>query len=126
MGDTAKQFSLQNFRPEGFAYPIGLSSFNIVTVANAAATSNGGTQTIDGTNGVHTFTSSAVFSANGGNMSCEVLVIGGGGSGGGGGAELPSTASDAVPDPDEVPGRDPAAVRVDAGEGVFDEGCVQL
>ena len=26
MGDTSKQFSLQNFRPTGFEYPIGLSS----------------------------------------------------------------------------------------------------
>lgn len=26
MGDTSKQFSLQNFRPEGFQYPVGLTS----------------------------------------------------------------------------------------------------
>jgi hypothetical protein len=31
MGDTAKQFSLQNFRPEGFGYPTGL---NVALAAN--------------------------------------------------------------------------------------------
>ena len=34
MGDTAKQFSLQNFRPEGFGYPTGLNA-NVTTTSNA-------------------------------------------------------------------------------------------
>ena len=28
MGDTAKQFSLQSFRPTGFGYPTGLNLIN--------------------------------------------------------------------------------------------------
>ena len=74
MGDTAKQFSLQNFRPEGFAYPIGLS-FRSYTSLD----STGGTQTIDGTNAVHTFTSSGEFVSNF-TSNVELLLVGGGGA----------------------------------------------
>ena len=74
-------------RPQGYRYPVGLTPFELVV--NAAITTTGGTQTIDGDNAIHSFTSTGsdsfvpTFTGD-----VEVLVIGGGGgaSRGGGGA----------------------------------------
>ena len=44
----------------------------------------GGTITTDGTNWIHTFTSSGAFVVNGGSLVCDVLVVAGGGGGVGG------------------------------------------
>jgi hypothetical protein len=79
MGDTAKQFSIQNFRPEGFEFPAGLngantgSTFDIISTTPAPgnysfpATSIGGTAEV------------LVIAGGGGGGS----VLGGGGGGGG-------------------------------------------
>ena len=51
------------FRPLGYEYPTGLNTkvdTTLVTV-NVAPTTTGGTQTVDGTNAVHSFTSSGDF-----------------------------------------------------------------
>ena len=83
MGDTTKQFSLQNFRPEGYQYPIGLTFFSDAASINAATNTTGGTQTIDGSNAVHSFTSSGTFTPSfTGNV--EYLIVSGGGGTGGG------------------------------------------
>jgi len=74
-------------RPQNYRYPLGLTPFELVV--NAAITTTGGTQTIDGDNAVHSFTSTGsdsfvpTFTGD-----VEVLVVGGGGgaSRGGGGA----------------------------------------
>ena len=79
MGDTSKQFSLQNFRPEGFQYPIGLTPYTVAS--NAATNTTGGDQTIDGSNAVHTFSVSGTFTPSF-TGTVEYLVIAGGGGGG--------------------------------------------
>ena len=63
MGDTAKQFSLQSFRPSGFGYPIGLNSLT------------GQTTTVD-----------YLVVAGGGGGGSGYAGGGGAGNGGGGGA----------------------------------------
>ena len=93
MGESFKQFSVQTIaRPEGYNFPIGLSTLVATTggdvTRNVAETTNGGTQTIDGSNTVHAFSSnaaSAYFSSNTGlgyGLVAEVLAIAGGGGGG--------------------------------------------
>jgi len=87
-----KQFEMMNFRPEGFEFPTGLSTLIVSSggevTRNVAETTNGGTQTIDGSNTVHAFSSnaaSAYFSSNTGlgcGLVAEVLAIAGGGGGG--------------------------------------------
>ena len=72
-------------RPPGYAYPIGLDSFDIGGTANSATNTTGGTQTIDGTNAVHEFTSTANFVPSFA-VTGEFLIIAGGGGGGAGGA----------------------------------------
>ena len=68
-------------RPEGYQYPIGLDTFDAGGTANAATNTTGGTQTIDGTNAVHTFTSTANFKPSFA-VTGEFLIIAGGGGGG--------------------------------------------
>jgi hypothetical protein len=75
--------SFSYFRPEGFAYPIGLSTELQDGTINLAKTTTGGTQTVDGTNAIHTFTSSGDFTPSA-ELNVEYLVIGGGGAGGSG------------------------------------------
>ena len=84
MGDTAEQFSLQNFRPDGYEYPVGLSRYTISSLANAATNTTGGTQTIDGTNAVHTFSSTSPGSGTfipSFTGTIELLIVAGGGAG---------------------------------------------
>ena len=76
-------------RPTGYRYPLGLSTFFLSTVltANAATNTTGGSQTIDGANAVHTFSSSpgsGTFTP-GFTGDVELLVVAGGGGSGGGG-----------------------------------------
>ena len=62
-------------RPTGYRYPVGL---HISTASgNAATLTTGGTQTIDGSNTVHTFTSSGSFVPSFTGV-VEYLVVGGG------------------------------------------------
>lgn len=69
-------------RPKGYQYPIGLSTFDIIIAsANAATNTTGGTQTIDGDNAVHTYTTSGFFEPSF-TGDVELLMIAGGGSGG--------------------------------------------
>ena len=65
-------------RPTGYRYPLGLSRW--ANQANAATNTTGGTQTIDGSNTVHIFTSSGTFTL-GTDATVEVLVVAGGGGG---------------------------------------------
>ena len=55
MADTSKQFSLQNFRPEGFQYPVGLSLVTITGPADRTCdvlvVAGGGTATAGGGGG---------------------------------------------------------------------------
>ena len=79
--------TIKKTRPVGYKYPSGLS---FSTIISAGAESAGGTKTTDGTNTVHTFTTSGIFKPAHSNT-VEYLVIAGGGSGaatggGGGGA----------------------------------------
>ena len=88
MGDPFKQFTQQTFgRPEGFQYPIGLSTFVSVEgdplpTRNVATNTTGGTKTVDVTNNftVHTFTTSGTFDP-GFSGTVEYLVVAGGGAG---------------------------------------------
>ena len=66
-------------RPPRYQYPIGLDTRLVAT--NVAPTTTGGTQTVDGTNAVHTFSSSGEFKPSAA-MDVEWLVVAGGGSGG--------------------------------------------
>ena len=81
--------TIEKIRPDGYEYPVGLTPLTKLTSFNAATNTTGGTQTIDGSNTVHTFTSSGFFvpsfTAN-----VEYLVVGAGGAGGydGGGGGL--------------------------------------
>ena len=68
-------------RPTGYKYPLGLTPFLIPSSANAATNTTGGTQTIDGTNTVHSFTSSGFF-VSGFTGNIEYLAVGGAGAGG--------------------------------------------
>ncbi len=79
-------------RPEGYQYPIGLTTKSVSGgTANVAADSSGGVQTTVGSNAVHTYTSSGTFS-NDSSITYSfsyMFVAGGGGggqAGGGGGA----------------------------------------
>ena len=80
-------------RPENFKYPIGLAP-NPAYGANAATSTTGGTQIIDGSgptqNAIHKFTSSGAFIPSFTGTVEYFLVAGGGGGGyqlaGGGGA----------------------------------------
>ena len=69
-------------RPTEYKYPVGLSQRPSLASGNAATNTTGGTQTIDGSNTVHTFTVSGTFTPSfTGNI--EYLVVAGGGAGGG-------------------------------------------
>ena len=77
-------------RPTGYKYPVGLSlNLGDVTgseLINVATNITGGTQTIDGTNTVHSFTASGFFDNQTDlDVSVEYLVVAGGGGGGGAG-----------------------------------------
>lgn len=81
---------IRSTRPTGYKYPIGLHQF--LSGSNAATNTTGGTQTIDGDNAVHTFTTSGTFIPSF-TSNIEYLVVAGGGGGsfgtnqgGGGGA----------------------------------------
>jgi len=65
-------------RPQGYKFPTGLSYGVIPNIANAAISTVGGTQTIDGANAVHTFTTSDFFIPSFGG-SVDALILGGGG-----------------------------------------------
>ena len=73
--------SVSSARPPRYAYPIGLDTFTQTTTVNVATGTTGGAQTVDGTNAVHTFTSSGTFDPTHG-IDVEWLVVAGGGSGG--------------------------------------------
>jgi len=66
MGDTAKQFSLQNFRPEGFGYPTGLNLASSNTVVDYLVVAGGGGGGFDrgGGGGAGGFLTSSNFVAN--------------------------------------------------------------
>jgi len=67
-------------RPEGYDYPVGLTRF--LASGNAAKTTTGGTQIIDGDYAAHTFTTTGQF-IPAFTSTVEVLIVGGGGGGGG-------------------------------------------
>lgn len=73
--------TIEKLRPDGYEYPIGLHSRILTDLANAATNTTGGTQTIDGDNAVHTFTTSGFFEPSF-TGDVEYLVVAGGGSGG--------------------------------------------
>ena len=80
--------TIEKLRPDGYEYPIGLSvAVAEIPSVNLATNITGGTQTMDGTNAVHSFTSSGFFdNQNADEVLVEYLVVaGGGGAGGGGG-----------------------------------------
>lgn len=68
-------------RPQGYEYPVGLSSILETTaIANAATNTTGGTQTVEGDNVFHTFTTTDDFVPSfDGNV--NVLIVAGGGGG---------------------------------------------
>jgi len=68
-------------RPKGYEYPIGLSSYFILTPTdNAATNTTGGDQTVEGNNVFHIFTTTDDFvTPFAGNV--DVLVVAGGGGG---------------------------------------------
>jgi hypothetical protein len=74
---STRSFSI---RPKGYDYPVGLTSF--LETGNAAETTTGGTQTMDGDNATHTFTTTGEF-IPAFTSTVEVLIVGGGGGGGG-------------------------------------------
>ena len=65
-------------RPTGYKYPVGLTFDTSSGSSNAATNVTGGTKTIDGTNSIHTYTTSGFFHNQflfG--LSVEYLVVGG-------------------------------------------------
>ena len=74
---------IRSTRPVGYKFPVGLSVVAVSGSANAATNTTGGTQTIDGTDVVHAFTStgSDTFTPSF-DGTIELLMVGGGGSGG--------------------------------------------
>ena len=81
-----RQFEMMNFRPEGFEFPVGLSTSTVTvgaTTFNVATNSTGGSQTVVGDMTYHTFTSSGTFqyspTAPGHIEYCAVGAGGGGG-----------------------------------------------
>ena len=71
---------IENIRPTGYKYPVGLSQRPITSSANLATNTTGGSQTIDGSNAVHTFSVSGTFTPSF-TGTVEYLVVGGGGGG---------------------------------------------
>jgi hypothetical protein len=80
MGDTAKQFSLQNFRPEGFGYPTGL---NVAIAANTVvdylvvAGGGGGGHTRAGGGGAGGFLTGSGYSLS--QSTSHTIIVGAGG-----------------------------------------------
>jgi len=72
------QSEVNTVRPQGYRYPIGLSFGIKNRQDNAAIDTTGGTQTIDGDNVVHSFTTSDTFTPNF-TFPVELFMIGGGG-----------------------------------------------
>ena len=57
---TNLKTKIQSIRPTGYKYPVGLS-YRPILGANLATNTTGGSQTIDGSNAVHTFSVSGTF-----------------------------------------------------------------
>jgi hypothetical protein len=82
MGDTAKQFSLQNFRPEGFGFPTGL---NVAIAANTVvdylvvAGGGGGGHTRAGGGGAGGFLTGSGYSLS--QSTSHTIIVGAGGAG---------------------------------------------
>ena len=52
---TNLKTKIQSIRPTGYKYPVGLSYRPGLSLMNVATNTTGGTQTIDGSNAIHTF-----------------------------------------------------------------------